>query len=53
LIIELHVVLLLEVPDVALPEVRKRLPEVICGVAKLKVPLVAEVGVGNNWEEAH
>jgi DNA polymerase-1 len=23
------------------------------GVATLKVPLVAETGVGSNWEEAH
>jgi DNA polymerase I len=33
--------------------VRKRLPELMCSVAQLKVPLVAEVGVGANWEEAH
>jgi DNA polymerase-1 len=25
----------------------------MCGVAALKVPLVAEVGAGANWEEAH
>jgi len=25
----------------------------MCGVADLKVPLVAEVGAGLNWEEAH
>ena len=44
---------LLEVPDEELSEVRKCLPELMCSVAKLKVPLVAEVGVGVNWEEAH
>jgi DNA polymerase I len=43
----------LEVPDEELAEVRKRLPELMCSVAQLKVPLVAEVGVGANWEEAH
>jgi DNA polymerase-1 len=53
MIMQVHDELVLEVPEEALPEVRKRLPDLMCGVAKLKVPLVAEVGVGNNWEEAH
>ncbi|BCQ24936.1 DNA polymerase I [Caballeronia sp. NK8] len=53
MIMQVHDELVLEVPEEALPDVRKRLPELMCGVAKLKVPLVAEVGVGNNWEEAH
>jgi DNA polymerase I len=25
----------------------------MAGVAQLKVPLIAEVGVGCNWDEAH
>jgi DNA polymerase-1 len=33
--------------------VREKLPQLMCGVAELKVPLVAEVGAGANWEEAH
>ncbi|MDR5784039.1 DNA polymerase I [Caballeronia sp. LZ065] len=53
MIMQVHDELVLEVPEEALPEVRKRLPELMCGVAQLKVPLIAEVGVGNNWEEAH
>jgi DNA polymerase-1 len=53
MIMQVHDELVLEVPEAELPEVRKRLPELMCGVAQLKVPLVAEVGVGNNWEEAH
>ncbi|WP_250452956.1 DNA polymerase I [Caballeronia sp. ATUFL_M2_KS44] len=53
MIMQVHDELVLEVPEDELPAVRKRLPELMCGVAALKVPLVAEVGVGNNWEEAH
>ncbi|HKT95077.1 MAG TPA: DNA polymerase I [Paraburkholderia sp.] len=53
MIMQVHDELVLEVPDDELAEVRKRLPELMCSVAKLKVPLVAEVGVGANWEEAH
>ncbi|WP_309251982.1 DNA polymerase I [Paraburkholderia unamae] len=53
MIMQVHDELVLEVPDAELAEVRKRLPELMCSVAQLKVPLVAEVGVGENWEEAH
>ncbi|RQT25433.1 DNA polymerase I [Burkholderia contaminans] len=53
MIMQVHDELVLEVPDGELPLVREKLPEMMCGVAKLKVPLVAEVGAGANWEEAH
>jgi DNA polymerase-1 len=53
MIMQVHDELILEVPDAELSDVRKRLPELMCGVASLKVPLVAEVGAGLNWEEAH
>ncbi|AJY40180.1 DNA polymerase I [Burkholderia humptydooensis] len=53
MIMQVHDELVLEVPDGELSVVREKLPEMMCGVAKLKVPLVAEVGVGENWEEAH
>ncbi|AXF24153.1 DNA polymerase I [Burkholderia pyrrocinia] len=53
MIMQVHDELVLEVPDDELSIVREKLPEMMCGVAKLKVPLVAEVGAGANWEEAH
>jgi DNA polymerase-1 len=53
MIMQVHDELVLEVPGDELPVVRQKLPDLMCGVAALKVPLVAEVGVGANWEEAH
>jgi DNA polymerase-1 len=41
------------VPQHELELVKAKLPELMAGVASLKVPLVAETGVGSNWEEAH
>jgi len=29
------------------------IPRLMAGVAELRVPLLAEIGVGANWEEAH
>ncbi|MCT9123617.1 DNA polymerase I [Cupriavidus gilardii] len=52
-IMQVHDELVLEVPTAELELVRTRLPELMCGVAELRVPLVAETGVGANWEEAH
>jgi DNA polymerase-1 len=53
LVMQVHDELVLEVPQDELAVVRERLPELMCGVTTLRVPLVAEVGVGANWEEAH
>jgi DNA polymerase I len=53
MIMQVHDELVLEVPETELELVKARLPELMAGVATLKVPLVAETGVGRNWEEAH
>jgi DNA polymerase I len=53
MIMQVHDELVLEVPDAELALVREQLPRLMAGVAALKVPLTAEVGVGKNWDEAH
>jgi len=53
MIMQVHDELVLEVPEAELPVVREKLPELMKNVAELKVPLLAEVGIGKNWEEAH
>ena len=45
--------LVFEVPMAVLPWAREAVPRLMAGVAQLKVPLLAEVGVGRNWDEAH
>lgn len=53
LVMQVHDELVLEVPDNELALVKQKLPELMQNVAKLSVPLLAEVGVGSNWEGAH
>ncbi|MGV3581472.1 MAG: DNA polymerase I [Methylophilus sp.] len=53
LIMQVHDELVLEVPDNELDLVKSKLPELMQNVAKFDVPLLAEVGVGSNWEGAH
>ncbi|PQO91077.1 DNA polymerase I [Massilia phosphatilytica] len=53
MVMQVHDELVLEVPQEELDLVKQKLPELMGGVATLKVPLVAETGVGTNWEEAH
>jgi len=53
LIMQVHDELVLEVPTTELDQVRTALPELMCGVAALKVPLKVEAGIGPNWEAAH
>ncbi len=53
MLLQVHDELVLEVPNGELEFVKEHLPKLMTGVAKLKVPLLVEVGVGSNWEEAH
>jgi DNA polymerase-1 len=53
MIMQVHDELVFEVPAAELDWARAEVPKVMASVAALKVPLLAEVGVGNNWDEAH
>lgn len=55
LVMQVHDELVLEVPEAELDLVKEKLPQIMAKVdgGLLDVPLVAEVGVGENWEEAH
>jgi DNA polymerase-1 len=52
-IMQVHDELVLDVTQEELDLVCERLPDLMCSVAQLKVPLLAELGQGNNWDEAH
>ncbi len=53
MVMQVHDELVFEVPQAELDWVRAEVPRLMASVAELKVPLLAEVGVGANWEEAH
>ena len=53
LVMQVHDELVLEVPEAEVELMRVELPRRMAGVASLAVPLIAEVGVGKNWDEAH
>ncbi|MFP8834219.1 DNA polymerase I [Hydrogenophaga sp. XSHU_21] len=53
MILQVHDELVFEVPEEELDWVRREVPRLMADVAELKVPLVAEVGVGPNWDKAH
>jgi DNA polymerase-1 len=53
LVMQVHDELVFEVPDAELAAVKSEVPRLMAGVAELKVALLAEVGVGRNWDEAH
>ncbi|MGE5641036.1 MAG: DNA polymerase I, partial [Clostridia bacterium] len=53
LVMQVHDELVLEVPEAELDVVKAKVRELMQGVANLEVALVADVGVGSNWDEAH
>jgi DNA polymerase-1 len=53
MIMQVHDELVFEVPLAEVDWVKTEVPRLMAGVAQLKVPLLAEVGMGPNWEQAH
>jgi DNA polymerase-1 len=53
MILQVHDELVFEVPEDEVDWVRAEIPRLMAGVAELHVPLVAELGVGENWDKAH
>ncbi|HOM11838.1 MAG TPA: DNA polymerase, partial [Rubrivivax sp.] len=53
MVMQVHDELVFEVPEAELAWAREAVPRLMSGVAELSVPLLAEVGVGPNWEQAH
>ncbi|MDW8468184.1 MAG: DNA polymerase I [Burkholderiales bacterium] len=53
LIMQVHDELVLEAPQEEVAAVKEAVRERMQSVAELEVPLVVDVGVGDNWDEAH
>jgi len=53
MIMQVHDELVFEVPEDEVEWVRVEVPKLMASVAELRVPLLAEIGVGANWEVAH
>jgi DNA polymerase-1 len=53
MLLQVHDELVFDVPLDELVILQEKLPDLMCHVAQLKVPLVVSIGIGDNWEEAH
>ena len=53
LIMQVHDELVLQVPEGELAAVKGALPDLMQNVGKLDVQLIVDVGVGDNWDQAH
>ena len=53
MLLQVHDELLFEVPEEEIETIKALIKEKMESAVKTKVPLIVEVGVGNNWLEAH
>ena len=53
MLLQVHDELVFDVPLDEIELLKAKLPDLMCHVADLKVPLVVSIGIGDNWEEAH
>jgi len=53
MIMQVHDELVFEVPSTEVEKAKDEIQQCMVGAAELNVPLVVDIGVGNNWDEAH
>lgn len=53
MIMQVHDELVFEVPNAHTDSVSEKIAELMSGAAELAIPLVVDIGVGKNWDEAH
>ena len=53
MIMQVHDELVFEIPESQLDDYCNKLKAIMEDAAELSVPLIADVGVGDNWDEAH
>jgi DNA polymerase-1 len=53
MLLQVHDELVFEVPEDEVEEVKKLIKQKMENVVKLDVPITVDIGIGNNWYEAH
>jgi DNA polymerase-1 len=53
MVMQVHDELVFEVPNDEVAWLSTEIPRIMAAVAELKVPLLAEIGIGANWDQAH
>jgi DNA polymerase-1 len=53
MIMQVHDELVFEVPNHEVETFKEMVPKLMNSVASLDVPLVTDIGEGDNWEQAH
>jgi DNA polymerase-1 len=53
MIMQVHDELVFEVREEFVEEAEKKIKQLMADAAELRVPLIADAGIGDNWDEAH
>ncbi len=53
MIMQVHDELVFEIAEDQIDSCAASIRTIMCSAAKLNVPLIVDVGIGNNWDEAH
>ena len=53
MIMQVHDELVFEVAESQAAKYKKEIDKLMSGAAELRVPLLVDIGIGKNWDEAH